>query len=197
MTPAELTTLKAAVLASPDQALQAAAAARNDTETARLLNLPSTFVVWRINVPSTELVGAIKLANFTPADLPPAAAGGETSDELLALIALSQLYNNRCALCELKQNNVRMLLSRDFVTAQKLSTRQDLTDALTNVPAGAGGAAIDAGWLGAGKVKETISRFATVAETAFTNGTGTAGQPGNLGWQGDVNIGLLGEMWTL
>ncbi len=31
MTPAELTTLKAFILASPDQALQAAAAARNDT----------------------------------------------------------------------------------------------------------------------------------------------------------------------
>lgn len=181
MTPAELTTLKAFILASPDQALQAAAAARNDTETARLLNLPSTFVAWRINVPSTELVGAIKLANFTPIDAP---------DDTL-------LYANRCHLCELKQNNIRMLLSRDIVTAQKLSTRQDLTDALTNVPAGAAGAAIDAGWLGAGKVKETISRFATVAETAFTSGTGTAGQPGNLGWQGDVNIGLLGEMWNL
>ena len=181
MTPAQLTTLKAAVLASQDAEIQAAAAARNDTLLAQLLNAPSTFVVWRIDVPSTELVGAIKLANFTPIDAP---------DDTL-------LYNNRCALCELKQNNVRMILSRDFVTAQKLSTRQDLTDALTNVPAGAGGAAIDAGWLGAGKVKETISRFATVAETAFTSGTGTAGQPGNLGWQGDITIALLGEMWNL
>lgn len=181
MTPAQLTTLKAAVLASQNAEIQSAAATRNDTELARLLNLPSTFVVWRIDVPSVELVGAIKLANFTPVDAP---------DDTL-------LYANRCHLCELKQNNIRMVLSRDFVTAQKLSTRQDLTDALTNVPAGAGGAAIDAGWLGAGKVKETISRFATVAENAFTNGTGTAGQPGNLGWQGSVNINDIGEMWNL
>lgn len=181
MTPAQLTTLKAAVLASQDAAIQAAATTRNDTELARLLNLPSTFVVWRIDVPSTELVGAIKLANFTPIDAP---------DDTL-------LYANRCHLCELKQNNIRMLLSRDIVTAQKLSTRQDLTDALTNVPAGAGGAAIDAGWLGAGKVKETVSRFATVAENAFTSGTGTAGQPGNLGWEGQVTINDIGEMWNL
>jgi len=181
MKSAQLQTLKTAVLASQNAAIQAAATTRNDTELARLLNLPSTFVVWRIDVPSTELVGAIKLANFTPIDAP---------DDTL-------LYANRCHLCELKQNNIRMLLSRDIVTAQKPSTRQDLTDALTSVPAGAGGAEIDAGWLGAGKVKETISRFATVAENAFTSGTGTAGQPGNLGWEGQVNINDIGEMWSL
>lgn len=181
MTPAQLTTLKAAVLASQNAEIQAAASARNDTLLAQLLNAPSTFIAWRIDVPSTELVGAVKLANFTPIDAP---------DDTL-------LYANRCHLCELKQNNIRMLLSRDIVTAQKSSTRQDLTDALTNVPAGAGGAAIDAGWLGAGKVKETISRFATVAENAFTNGTGTAGQPGNLGWEGQVNHIDIGNMWSM
>ena len=90
-----------------------------------------------------------------------------------------------------------MLFQREYITTQKLSTRHDLTDALTLVPAGAGGAAIDAGWLGAGKVKETISRFATVAENAFTSGTGTVGQPGNLGWQGSVSINDIGEMWNL
>lgn len=177
----QLATLRAFVLASQDPEIQAAAANRNDTELARLLNLPSTFSVWRIDVPSTELVGAIKLASFTPVDAP---------DDTL-------LYNNRCALCELKQNNVRLLLARDVITAQKSSTRQDLTDALTNVPAGAGGAAIDAGWLGAGRVKQTITRLATVAETAFTDGTGTAGSPGNLGWEGSVDIGLIGSMWNL
>jgi len=181
MTPAQLTTLKAAVLASQNAEIQAAATSRNDTLLAQLLNAPSAFYVWRINVPSAELVGAIKLANFTPVDAP---------DDTL-------LYNNRCALCELKQNSIRMLLSREYVTSQKLSTRQDLTDALTNVPAGAGGAAIDAGWLGAGKTKDTISRVCTVAERAFATGTGTAGQPGDLGWEGPVNINDIGEMWNL
>ncbi len=183
----QLTTLKAAVLASQDQAIQAAAASRNDTELAKLLNLPSTFSVWRYDVPTSELVGAIKLANFTPIDAP---------DDTL-------LYNNRCAVCELKQNNIRLLFARESITAQKLSTRQDLIDALTNVPAGVGGAAIDAGWLGNGKVKATITRFATVAEKVFATGTGSAGVPGDLGVQdgaviqGDVTIDDIGRMWNL
>lgn len=180
MTPAQLTTLKAGVLASQDAAVQSAATNRNDTELARLLNLPSAFAVWRIDVPTSELVGAIKLSSFTPIDAP---------DDTM-------LYNNRCALCELKQNNIRLLFAREFITAQKLGTRQDLTDALTNVPAGAGGSAIDAGWLGAGKVKATITRFATVAERAFATGTGTTGQPGDLGWEGVVTIDDIGAMWN-
>lgn len=181
----QIGTLKDAVLASPDQAVQAAAANRNDTELALLLNLPSTFSVWRWDVPTSELVGAVVLANFTPLDAP---------DDTL-------LYANRCHVCELKQNNIRMLLSRDLITAQKASTRKDLADALTNVPAGVGGAAIDAGWLGNGKVKATITRFATVAEKVFATGTGSVGVPGDLGVQdgaaiqGDVTIDDIGRMW--
>lgn len=181
MDTAQLTTLKAAVLASQDSAIQEAASSRNDTELARLLNLPSTFYVWRIDTPTVELIGAVKLSNFTPLDAP---------DGTL-------LYANRCDVCALKRDNLRMLFQREYITTQKLSTRQDLTDALTLVPAGAGGSAIDAGWLGAGKVKETITRRATVAEKVFANGTGSAGQPGNLGWQGDLTIGDVGAMWNL
>lgn len=180
MNPEELATLKAFVLASQDAAIQAAAASRNDTQLSKLLNLPSAFAVWRIDVPTTELVGAIKLASFTPSDTP---------DNTL-------LYNNRCALCELKQNSVRLLLAREVITSQKLSTRQDLMDALTGVPAGPSGTAVDAGWLGAGKVKATITRFATVAETAFATGTGTVAQPGDLGWEGQMDVALVGRMWS-
>ncbi len=181
MTDAKLSILRAFVLASQDPAIQLAASTRNDTELARLLNSPSTFAVWRIDTPTAELIGAVKLANFTPVDAP---------DGTL-------LYANRCDLCALKRDNIRMLFQREYITTQKLATRQDLTDALTNVPAGAGGAAIDAGWLGAGKVKATITRFATVAETAFATGTGTAGQPGDLGWQGTLNVADIGAMWNL
>lgn len=176
----QLSTLKAAVLASADQAIQAAAATRNDTELARLLNLPSAFSVWRVGTPTAELVGAVKLANFTPIDAP---------DGTL-------LFSNRCDVCALKRDNLRMLFQREFITTQKLSTRQDLTDALTLVPAGVGGASIDAGWLGAGKVKATITRFASVAEQVFATGTGTAGQPGDLGWEGTVTIDDVGRMWN-
>lgn len=173
---AQQTTLRSYVLSTP----ALSAVGRNDTELARLLNLPSTFSVWRIDVPSTELTGSIKLSSFTPVDTP---------DNTL-------LYSNRCALCELKQNNIRLLLSRDFITSQKLTTRQDLTDALTNVPAGVGGSLLDAGWLGAGKVKATITRLATVAESVFATGTGTANQPGELGFEGVLSVDDIGQMWN-
>lgn len=52
MTPAQLLTLRTAVLA--DQEL--AAVGRNDTELARLLNLPTTFICWRTLVSQDEIM---------------------------------------------------------------------------------------------------------------------------------------------
>lgn len=52
MTPAQLLTLRTAVLA--DQEL--AAVGRNDTELARLLNLPTAFICWRTLVSQDEIM---------------------------------------------------------------------------------------------------------------------------------------------
>lgn len=52
MTPEQLSTLRAAVLA--DQELSAVG--RNDTELARLLNLPTAFIVWRTRVSQDEIM---------------------------------------------------------------------------------------------------------------------------------------------
>lgn len=57
MTPQELTSLRAALLADTDPSVQAAVSARNDTEVARLYNLPSTFIVWRDNVSQDAIMG--------------------------------------------------------------------------------------------------------------------------------------------
>lgn len=54
------------------------------------------------------------------------------------------------------------------------------SDALVNVPSGASGALVDAGWLGAGKVKAAISRPASRLEQVFATGTGTSASPGSL-----------------
>ena len=97
----------------------------------------------------------------------------------------------------MKRDNLWLLLARDSVPTSTSNAQKTLSDALQNVPGGAAGALLDAGWLGAGKVKAAISRLATVAETAFTTGTGTAGQPGLLGWEGSVNINDIGAMWNL
>lgn len=55
---AQLATLLAAVNADQDPAIIAAHAARNDTELARLLNLPKTptFYIWRSLVPQDEIM---------------------------------------------------------------------------------------------------------------------------------------------
>jgi len=50
MTPAQLVTLRAAVIADP----ALAAVGRNDTELTRLLNLPTTFVAWRTDVSTND-----------------------------------------------------------------------------------------------------------------------------------------------
>ena len=52
MTPAQLQTLKTAVLADP----ALVAIGRNDTELARVLNLPTAFVVWRTQVAQDEIM---------------------------------------------------------------------------------------------------------------------------------------------
>lgn len=181
MTPEQRTALKAAVLASQDQAIQAAAAGRNDTELARLLNLPSTFVVWRTTTDADAVADAITWASLTPAD---------TADG-------TATFTNRALACQAKQINLQIMLQgRQSIPSGKLNFRQGLQDALMNVPAGANGALLDAGWAGASKVKATISRFATVAEKVFATGAGTAAVPGNLVFDGDVNTGDIGQIWN-
>lgn len=59
LTTAQRATLKAMILADTDPAVQAALAIRNDTEMARLYNLPGTFIVWRTSIPVAEYREAV------------------------------------------------------------------------------------------------------------------------------------------
>lgn len=177
MTPAQLSTLKAAILA--DQTL--AALGRNDTEVAQRLNLPSTFSVWRSTTPADEIADAILWDRLTPVDTPDGTA----------------IQTNRLLLCQAKQMNLQVLLQgRDYIGTSRPNLRAGLSDALLNAPSGVGGATQDAGWLGAGRVKATITRLATVAEKIFATGAGTSATPGVLVFEGSVNITDLGEMWN-
>ena len=56
-------------------------------------------------------------------------------------------------------------------------------DALTNIPAGASGALVSAGWT---TVRDTFKRLATRGEKVFATGTGTQATPGVLGWEGSL-----------
>jgi hypothetical protein len=57
MTPAQIIAFRAALLAETDPAIVAARDTRNDTETARLYNLPSTFIVWKTMLSRLEAMG--------------------------------------------------------------------------------------------------------------------------------------------
>ena len=172
LTPAQLPALKAAILAETDPAFvefrqQGAVGAM-----AEFYNRASTIYVWRSSTPTTDIATAISWASFTPADAPDT----------------TTLYTNRAMLCALKRDNLRVLLERDSLPTDKLNTRQSLTDALQNVPAGAAGALLDAGWLGTDKVKTVITRAATLGEKLYSTGTGTSGMPGALVYEGTISI---------
>ena len=180
MTPAQLATLKAHIAANQDPAVISAAATGNDTELSRLYNLPSTFYVWRSTTPADEIADAILWDRLTPVDTPDGTA----------------IQTNRLLVCQAKQMNLQVLLQgRDTIGTGRPNLRNGLSDALLNVPSGVGGATQDAGWIGAGRVKATIARLATIAERAFATGTGTAGSPGNLGsFEGSLTIQDIGDI---
>ena len=180
MTPQQLATLKAHIAANQDPLVISAATTGNDTELARLYNLPSTFYVWRSTTPADEIADAILWDRLTPVDTPDGSA----------------IQTNRLLLCQAKQMNLQVLLQgRDSIGTGRSNLRSGLSDALLNVPSGVGGATQDAGWIGAGRVKATITRLATIAERAFATGTGTAATPGVLGsFENSLTISDIGDI---
>ena len=169
MTPSQLTTLKAAIQAETDPVF---VSYRNQGSTglmAEWFNSASTFVVWRSTTPTSEIANAIAWANLTPADTPDG----------------TQLWENRALACQGKQFNIQTLfLAAAGFTASGLSNvRQGWNDSLTNIPAGVGGALLSAGWAA---VRTAMQRNATKGEKVFATGTGTAGTPGTLGFEGSV-----------
>lgn len=166
LTTQQQATLKAFVLADPVLNLQPPTS-DGAFAIAAALNLPDPggYLVWRSSTDADAILDAITWANLTPADAP----DGTTA------------FTNRALACQAKQLNIQIMLQgRGSLGTGKQTIRAGLSDALTNVPAGAGGALLDAGWLGAGKVKAAITRTATVLEKLFATGAGTAGTPGVL-----------------
>ncbi len=163
MTHAQLTTFKAAILA--DANITNLVATGQTGAIAQYYAQDSTFWVWRGVTPSADISDSIIWDKLTPNDSP----DGTT------------IFTNRALICQSKQLNLQIQLqSREMVSTGKANIRGLLSDALTNVPSGAGGTTVDAGWIGAGKVKLTITRLANKLEALFATGTGTSGSPGNL-----------------
>lgn len=166
--------LKAFLLAETDPQLVEWRDTGNNGGMALWLNEIATpaFIVWRSSVPTSEIFAAITFSSMTPVDTPDSTA----------------TYTNRALMCQAKQINLQtMLIGRDTLPTNKATIRAALQDALTNVPAGAGGTTLDAGWLGAGKVRLTIQRTVTRAERIFATGTGSQATPGDLVFEGAVS----------
>jgi hypothetical protein len=166
---------KTAILAEADSTFAALRQANETGQMAAWYNqtYSPAFQVWRSQVPSSEVFGAINWKNMTPADTP----DGTTT------------FTNRALTCQNFQFNLQILLQgQSYITTGKPNIRQGLQDALMAVPSGASGTTQDAGWLGTGKVKNTIQRPVTRAEKIWATGTGTSATPGDLGaFEGTVS----------
>ena len=174
MTPAQLATLKAALIADPT-----ANAFRQAGDTAGLgfwINAATSTVVWRSSTPIDEVYNSIVWASLTPLDAPDSTA----------------LFTNRALSCQAKQINLQMLLQgQQSVASGKALIRGGLQDALQNLPSGAGGANLGAGWA---TVKTAMQRFANRAEALFAVGTGTAATPSDLVFEGTASISDLAQL---
>ena len=168
LTPAQLLALKAAIIA--DSNLDVAYAAKDVQSMISYLKGDSTFVVWKSSSSTADIYDAITWANLTPNDAPDG----------------TQLWTNRNLECQSKQLNLQTLLQgQQQLSTGKSNIRNGLSDALSNVPSGTGGALQSAGWL---TVKAAIYRFASLYEKIFATGTGTSATPGNLVVEGQPDL---------
>ena len=168
LTTAQIAILKAAITAEIDPTFVALRQAGATGAMTEWYNAPSTYVVWRSTTPAADIFDAIVWANLTPADTPDGTAQ----------------WQNRSLACQGKQFNIQTLLAgRETIGSGKPNVRSGLQDALTNVPAGAAGANIAAGWAA---VRVAMQRAATRAEKLYATGLGTAATPGVLGFEGGL-----------
>jgi hypothetical protein len=184
LTPAQLATLKAAILAETDAAFVIARNKRDDSamEAFYAADTSPAWNAWRPSTAAADVFDAVVWANLTPADAPDGTA----------------LFTNRALLCQAKQINLQILLQgQQQIATGKLNVRQGLSDALQNVPAGAAGANVDAGWTGTGHVKLAIQRVVNKGERLFAAGTGTPAVPGDLTFDGRVTAQNISDALAL
>lgn len=166
LTSAQFAILRTAANADAAAAAMMSGNTPDDTGLAAWFNAPTTFVLWKTRAAVQDIYDAVVWANLTPSD----AADGTAT------------WTNRALMCQAKQINLQIMLQgQEFIDTTKANLRAGLQDALSNVPSGAGGGIVSAGWV---PVKAIIQRFATRAEMALATGTGTAASPGVATWEG-------------
>ena len=178
MTPAQLATLKAAILA--DSVLGPLAASSSFYEISLFYNSPSTTDVWRTDARTSEIFDAITWANYTPVDAPDATA----------------LFTNRLLSIQTKQMNRQDLLGRrDTIDASKANIRNGLRDCVIQLPSGPGGTMLSAGGASGAAVLNACVRKANQIEKLLASApvsTGTV-SAGVMGYEGEITIGDIIE----
>lgn len=160
MTPAQLSTLKAAINAN---AGWAAFPLTFDgfSSLASLLNAEASpaFWVWSTNVDAQVVRAAVTWANLTPADVPDG----------------TQAWANRSLQCQGKQFNLQLIIPMTGpFNGSDANARAGLQDALTGIRSGVAGAAQGGGWVA---VQGALARKAKSIEKIFADISG--GQDGS------------------
>ena len=160
MTPEQQTALRIDIIAKalPGQPLEALLAARDWQNIAAYYNAENSPTnVWRPDAPKSKVFGAIVWKNLTQADAPDATA----------------IYTNRVLASQSRQMNLDILLppTADTLPGDEVGFRQGLQDALTDIPAGVGGALLGGGW---GAVQNVLRRPGTPFEVMFSTVDGNA-----------------------
>lgn len=151
---------------------------------ADLLNVgvSEEYYVWRDITQPNEIIDTIMWSEFTQTDAIPAVA-----DDVRIHIA-------RSLVCQGKQLSLQTLLvRRDGINTGLPNIRFSIEDALTNIPSGASGALVDAGW---GFVKAVISRKPTVFEKIYSTGIGSSAAPADMPVVGPVSYQQIVSAWA-
>lgn len=196
LTPAQLATLKAAILANtnaipagqPFAGVQVKDVPNNsdgNLAVAGWYNQTAApqFVVWR-DVPMEAVLNAYTPANMTPVDAVP------TTPQLTVTV-----YQARAQACQCKQINFQNLtLGRSVAPMKRSGYRAGLQDCLTNIPSGANGALLAANWVA---VRDAAKFDARYIEAMFATGTGSSATPGDLVVEGLLDAASVGAALNL
>lgn len=139
-------------------------------------NAPSAtnFLVWRTDVPVSNIYDSIDWTKYTPADTPDATV----------------TFTNRALVIQTKQMNLQNILQgRATIDASKANTRAGLRDAVIALPAGASGASIAAGGASGVATLTACTRIATRLEQLLVTSSPTTGKvtAGVMGFEGQIS----------
>lgn len=130
------------------------------------------FIVWR-DIRMEIVLDTIRSKDMTPADPVP------TTTQLDVMIWLA-----RSMACQGKQFNLQILTQGRAIAPMKRSSyRNAMSDCLTDLPAGTGGALLEANW---NAVRNAAKFPSNRIEKLLATGTGTTGSPADMGYEGTI-----------